>query len=962
MSHSVSSFDTSDFIDLDNALIEEELCSLGATPENRDYYNNNYRISFKSVDAKEAERLRTTLITPMTYCSITPRSLLKTPDESVYAESVALFKNLSDNDHIDLVSSNLQDFMDHCDMDDLLSKAATSRPSSSSSAKQPYRHNHDSLTRLSTHNKIQRNNHQESYTLLQKLSEPNQQQMIQNENEGKSSPLGHTENGYTHTLKPTVINNSYKQPTIDSADTNKPQNRTLQSIINKRRSIDSESLSKLRQNSQAKSSSPKRYSMVSVGEHETTLPLLAKSKLPVSRMPVPANKDSRRNSNIQQPAASNTTAARRRNSNLQQPANTNATIKRRNSNLQQPTANNSSLKRRDSSLQSSPALNASVTVKRRSSNLQQPSATKSTIQRRDSSLPQPATSKTTVKRRNSSLQQPAASTNTSLHRRNSSLQHQNEQDRRRWSSYIPEHSQKHIISEDQAPAKEISTPQRTSNIIANQQASCRQEARKLSNRHSMISPASKGLLQENIYEDVQPSSIMSSRNEPLEDDELEPSLPSSAPSLVGLSEKARRRHTISASVRNANLGQLFKQIADKKASMYGANHSHSNAIDENDYQHDVDHQLQKRHTLSSDRRSYMINSSSYERSTEEPNRFRSRLRNLSKDGHDQTSLLKSPVLENSKHHCHGDFEYQIRAARYNDLNAQAEVEEDDDYYHPEVLNAEHRQAEQHIVPPPRYNSRMLAEQRHIQLLAGPAPAPAPAPAPTSITTIAAQRRHRAASMPLHQQRTEEEYSTPEKPSLMAVSGRYRKHSNSSISKYASVPENAGLNSFSPPKDIRHGLSNSHTYPEIQVEASRSSGGLSNSTASSSRSSDKYYDPPTPPANAVVTHQYNKRRSMPVFNASMIDEQVNRAENRYSSYLARVQSVNGSADYQETTPSRRMFPRRQRVVSEDNEYYKHQFDQHRKTQQQIYRDEETEDVISSAKHLLSLVKERRNRAH
>jgi hypothetical protein len=100
MTHTVksfSSFDTNDFIDLDTALVDEELRSLGATPETRDYnINDSYRISFKSMDAKETERLRHSLVTPMTNYSPVPRSLLKSPTDS-YAESVALFKNLANN-------------------------------------------------------------------------------------------------------------------------------------------------------------------------------------------------------------------------------------------------------------------------------------------------------------------------------------------------------------------------------------------------------------------------------------------------------------------------------------------------------------------------------------------------------------------------------------------------------------------------------------------------------------------------------------------------------------------------------------------------------------------------------------------------------------------------------------------------------------------------------------------------
>ncbi|KAG1067640.1 hypothetical protein G6F42_026479 [Rhizopus arrhizus] len=99
------------------------------------------------------------------------------------------------------------------------------------------------------------------------------------------------------------------------------------------------------------------------------------------------------------------------------------------------------------------------------------------------------------------------------------------------------------------------------------------------------------------------------------------------------------------------------------------------------------------------------------------------------------------------------------------------------------------------------------------------------------------------------------------------------------------------------------------------------------------------------------------------NASIIDEQVRKTENRYSSYLARIKKDNIIAEHEDINASRRLLPRRQRVVSEDNENYKHQIGQRQRSQQHsVYRDEDTEDVISSAKHLLSIVKERRNRAH
>lgn len=93
---SYSSFDTNDYIDLDTALVQEELRSLGATPETIDYNNDSYRISFKNMDARETARLRDSLVTPMSSYSINVRSMLKTPVDSC-AESVALFKNLANN-------------------------------------------------------------------------------------------------------------------------------------------------------------------------------------------------------------------------------------------------------------------------------------------------------------------------------------------------------------------------------------------------------------------------------------------------------------------------------------------------------------------------------------------------------------------------------------------------------------------------------------------------------------------------------------------------------------------------------------------------------------------------------------------------------------------------------------------------------------------------------------------------
>ncbi|CAO3639611.1 unnamed protein product [Mucor fragilis] len=794
-------------------------------------------------------------------------------------------------DHIDLVSSDLKDFMDNCDLDDLMSRP-DSRPNASASPLQPYRHSKDGLTssRLSSHNRAEQKKQQETTsasTLLQKLSEPHQQHRQDYKEVEPSAPLRHTNHdGYSnpviHTHKPTrnsvndsANTNKYEPPPMSVLE--KPKSKTMQSILSKRRSIDSAGLKRLQQSHVEPTPNDsrllsKRHSMMSISEYE---PAPAKSKLP--------------------------TTVQRRNSNLQQPAVFTATLKRRNSNMQQPTTATASLQRRNSNLQST-------------------------------------LSKTNTQRRNSSNVDPPVEPEVVLERRNSKTQPQAQPDRRRWSSYIPDHN---VVVENQVPQRDMPAPQRTS----------RQEPRKLLNRNSMLLPSSgRQYSREEEEEQVYGAPSMSQRRPAREKlvYEGEASPPMYAQSTA---EKVRHRHTLSASDKRASLGPLPRHTADKRASLHlAASRVHATVGEDEDVQIDNVPQVQQRRLLNNDRRSHQIKTSSYERSMEEPNRYRSKLRNpiVNREYESQlSSSLMSTVLANSKH-LRDYQQHTTRLSKRSELQLQSSHDEAARYRHEpsDLVQSqayEYEQAEEDLVaPPPRYVSRgVVGEQRHNQLL-------------TTASTATQQRRNRAQSAPSnHQQATD-------KPSLMPVHVRYRKHSNNSISKYTSVPENAGLTSFSPPREAR-------LYPEeiIQVEASRSSGGLSNSTTSSSHSSDRYYDPPTPPTSAVNTTygSHGKRRSVPVMNASIIDEQVRKTENRYSSYLARIKKDTLKAEHEDTNPSRRLVPRRQRVVSEDNESYRQQIEQRTRPQQhQAYRDEDTEDVISSAKHLLSMVKERRNRAH
>ncbi|CAO3671292.1 hypothetical protein G6F70_008539 [Rhizopus microsporus] len=76
-------------------------------------------ISLSSIDDNQLDELTRSLVTP------TPNKYRAT--SSPYAESVQLFRNLKDTATVDdLVHSDLREFMDHYDMDDLLSSRPTS--------------------------------------------------------------------------------------------------------------------------------------------------------------------------------------------------------------------------------------------------------------------------------------------------------------------------------------------------------------------------------------------------------------------------------------------------------------------------------------------------------------------------------------------------------------------------------------------------------------------------------------------------------------------------------------------------------------------------------------------------------------------------------------------------------------------------------------------------------------------
>ncbi|KAI8987760.1 hypothetical protein BDF20DRAFT_287527 [Mycotypha africana] len=190
---------TDEFIDLNTALLEEELRSLNATPE----YN---KISLKSIDTHEAERIRRSLVTPVPQRSSASKqtaspefhSFLKSPTNSCYAESIALFRNLSDQDNniLDFAYTNLDEIMKNIDLE-------------------------DDVTLL----------HQE------------------NSNDQNTS-------SYNYTNRVPQSNNIQKQP-VPSASINAPRDQSTKRPATNRYSIDADGLSKLQQQQQ-KASNVKR--------------------------------------------------------------------------------------------------------------------------------------------------------------------------------------------------------------------------------------------------------------------------------------------------------------------------------------------------------------------------------------------------------------------------------------------------------------------------------------------------------------------------------------------------------------------------------------------------------------------------------------------------------------------------------------------------------------------------------
>ncbi|KAI8348311.1 hypothetical protein BD560DRAFT_450386, partial [Blakeslea trispora] len=264
---SISSIDQSEeYIDLDRALIEDELRSLVSTPEHQ--HGQQFKISLKSIDECKTERFRRSLVTPLPkynhsmnlqqsdWCATTNKS-----SNDSCAESVALFKNLSSNeDHIDFVSSDLKEFMSPYDMDDIVSRPNSRVPSSL------YCHRNTlTSSRLRNHN-------------MQKTPEPLVEQkpiLRHTNNKGYTIPVSHNPaSGVPESMnRATYLDETIAIPRKHSFDSieelrkkpspstpliaetsevehaelpNQTNNGRLQTILNKRRSIDSDALKKLK--------------------------------------------------------------------------------------------------------------------------------------------------------------------------------------------------------------------------------------------------------------------------------------------------------------------------------------------------------------------------------------------------------------------------------------------------------------------------------------------------------------------------------------------------------------------------------------------------------------------------------------------------------------------------------------------------------------------------------------------
>ncbi|KAI8081977.1 uncharacterized protein B0P05DRAFT_67866 [Gilbertella persicaria] len=221
--------DQEEYIDLDKVLVDDELRSLVSTCE----YNHKFRISLKSMDERKTERFRRSLVTPLSKYNTDWRTTTnKSPNDSC-AESVALFKNLANNnDHIDFVSSDLKDFMSSYDMDDLLSRPNSRVPALS--------HQKDVLTssRLNNHNQATTLRHTNNSHMV-----PHKSSII---NLSETIPRKHSfDSGQRKLSSPSipVISDTSETQEIN----NNAKNQQFHRLLHKRRSVDSDALKKMKQ-------------------------------------------------------------------------------------------------------------------------------------------------------------------------------------------------------------------------------------------------------------------------------------------------------------------------------------------------------------------------------------------------------------------------------------------------------------------------------------------------------------------------------------------------------------------------------------------------------------------------------------------------------------------------------------------------------------------------------------------